>query len=129
MHRRAPQLTRRTWFQTTSALALTAPATVIAAQTARPKTAVVFTELRHRSHAYNFLVNLMGTYLFRGQRIDPGVDVVGFYADQFPNGDMAREASRRFSVPLFKTIEEALCLGGKALAVDAILLIGGHGDY
>ena len=55
----------------------------------------------------------MGKYLFRGQRVDPGVDVVSFYADQFPTGDMARERRQRFKVPLFKTIDEALCLGGK----------------
>ena len=48
------------------------------------------------------------------------MDVVSFYADQFPNGDMAREASERFKVPLYKTIDEALCLGGKTLAVDAV---------
>src|SRR4029078_465571 len=52
-----------------------------------------------------------------------------FYADQFPKDDMARDASRRFRIPLFKTIDEALCLGGKSLAVAAVLLIGEHGDY
>jgi len=67
--------------------------------------------------------------LFRGQWVDAGVDVVSFYADQFPMGDMARDASRRFGVPLFKTIDEALCVGGRELAVDAVLLIGEHGRY
>ena len=100
-----------------------------AANVARPKVAAVFTELRVRSHAFHILSSLMGPYLFRGQWTDPGVDVVSFYADQFPNGDMAREASERFKVPLFKTIDEALCLGGKTLAVDAVLLIGEHGRY
>jgi hypothetical protein len=89
----------------------------------------VFTELRLRSHAYHILTSLMGPYLFRGKWLDPGVDVVSFYADQFPSGDMARDASERFKVPLFKTIDEALCLGGKSLAVDAVLLIGEHGRY
>ena len=40
-----------------------------------------------------------------------------------------REASRRLTVPLYASIAEALCLGGKRLAVDAVLLIGEHGDY
>jgi hypothetical protein len=95
----------------------------------RLKVAAIFTELRLRSHAYNILINCLGPYLFRGQRLDPGVDVVSFYADQFPDGDMARDASKRFSVPLFGTIAEALTLGGQALAVDAVLLIGEHGEY
>lgn len=122
-------LTRRSWLQTTSALAVTAATSALTAENPRPKVAAIFTELRFRSHAYNFLVNLMGKCLFRGQWIDPGIDVVSFYADQFPTGDMAREASQRFKVPLFKTIDEALCLGGKSLAVDAVLLIGEHGSY
>ncbi|HZL91718.1 MAG TPA: hypothetical protein VFB96_25330, partial [Pirellulaceae bacterium] len=100
-----------------------------AAVAARPKVAAVFTELRLRSHAYNFLVNLMGKILFRGQWADSGVEVVSFYADQFPGGDMARDVSRRFDVPLFDSIDKALCLGGKELAVDAVLLVGEHGDY
>jgi hypothetical protein len=82
-----------------------------------------------RSHAFHILTGLMGRYLFCGQWIDSGVDVVSFYADQFPNGDMAREASERFKVPLYKTIDEALCLGGKTMAVDAVCLIGEHGRY
>jgi hypothetical protein len=100
-----------------------------AAGDARPKVAAVFTELRLRSHAFHILTSLMGPYLFRGNWLDPGVDVVSFYADQFPNGDMARDAAERFKVPLFKSIDEALCLGGKTLAVDAVLLIGEHGRY
>jgi hypothetical protein len=91
--------------------------------------AAVFTELRFRSHAYNILIQFMGPLLFRGQRIDPGVDVVSFYADQFPENDMARDVSAKFKVPLYKSIDEALCLGGKDLAVDAVLLIGEHGNY
>ena len=122
-------LTRRDLLQSSAALGLLAASRLPAAQGTRPKVAAVFTEFRFRSHAYNFLMNFMGKYLFRGQRIDPGVDVVSFYADQFPNGDMTREASKRFNIPLYSTIDQALCLGGKSLTVDAVLLIGEHGDY
>jgi hypothetical protein len=95
----------------------------------RTKVAAIFTELRHRSHAYNFLMNMMGRCLFRGEWIDLGLDVVSFYADQFPANDMVRDVSHRFRVPLYKTIDEALCVGGQELACDAVLLIGEHGDY
>ena len=37
------------------------------------------------------------------------------------------QGSSRF--PIFKTIDEALCLGGNELAVDAVLSIGEHGNY
>jgi hypothetical protein len=95
----------------------------------KPKVAAIFTELRLRSHAYNILENFFTPYLFNGKLVDPGCEVVTFYADQFPDGDMAREVSQRFKIPLYKTIDEALCVGGKNLAVDAVLLIGEHGDY
>ncbi len=122
---------RRNWIKATAA---GASATCFgfraaAAETPRPKVAAVFTEFRMRSHAFHILTSLMGKYLFRGEWLDPGVDVVSFYADQFPNGDMAREASERFKVPLFNSIDEALCLGGKTIAVDAVCLIGEHGRY
>jgi hypothetical protein len=126
-----PQLTRRELLAAGGAGALTALAgRAGAAEPAkRPKVAAVFTELRHRSHAYNILMSLMGHCLFRGRRVDPGVEIASFYADQFPADDMAREASRKFGVPLFGKIDEALCMGGSELAVDAVLLIGEHGDY
>jgi hypothetical protein len=122
---------RRDWIKVASAAASTTcfASHSGAAETPRPKVAAVFTEFRLRSHAFHILTSLMGPYLFRGKWTDPGVDVVSFYADQFPNGDMAREASERFKVPLFKTIDEALCLGGKTMAVDAVALIGEHGRY
>ena len=120
---------RRRFVQLAASATAVAGAPLAAATAARPKVAAVFTELRLRSHAYHILTSLMDKYLFRGQWTDSGVDVVSFYADQFPNGDMAREASERFKVPLYKTIDEALCLGGKSLAVDAVCLIGEHGRY
>lgn len=122
--------TRRQFLQIASAAATCAAAPSLhAADGKRPKVAAIFTELRLRSHAYNILIQFMGPLLFRGQRVDPGVDVVSFYADQFPEGDMARDVSKQFKVPLYKTIDEAMCLGGKELAVDAVLLIGEHGTY
>lgn len=122
-------LSRRQVLQATTAALAAAPFASVSAAPSRPKVAAVFTELRLRSHAYHILTSLMGKYLFRGQWLDPGVDVVSFYVDQFPTGDMAREASEQFRVPIFKTIDQALCLGGNTLAVDAVCLIGEHGRY
>ncbi len=95
----------------------------------RPRVAAIFTEFRFRSHAYNILENFFRPYLFCGRLVDPGVDIVSFYADQFPDADMARDVARKFNVPLFDSIEKAMCVGGTSLAVDAVLSIGEHGDY
>jgi hypothetical protein len=91
--------------------------------------AAVYTEFTHRSHAHVILENFLEPYLFNGKRTDPGAEVVSFYADQTPKGDMTEDVAREYKVPVFKTIDAALCLGGKELAVDAVLSIGEHGRY
>jgi hypothetical protein len=95
----------------------------------RPRVAAIFTVFRFRSHAFNLLENFFKPYLFSGQLVDPGVEVVSMFADQFPDGDMAREVSKRFNVPLCPTIEDALTLGTGGLAVDAVLSVVEHGEY
>ena len=126
------ELTRRDLLVRSAAWTL-APAlfagTATAGNRKRPRVAAIFTEFRFRSHAYNILENFFRPYLFRGRLVDPGVDIVSFYADQFPNGDMARDVAKKFNVPLFDSIEKAMCVGGTSLAVDAVLSIGEHGDY
>ena len=132
------QMDRRTFLGATAAAATLAgtwlPGSLAAAEPAkrgdrRPKIAAVFTEFRFRSHTYNILENFFQPYLFRGKLVDPGCDVVAFYADQFPDNDMAREVAKRLQIPLYDTIEGAVCRGGDTLAVDGVLLIGEHGDY
>src|SRR5947209_377556 len=109
--------------------------TLLAAQPAqpqpkRPRVAAVYTIFRHRSHAQNIMENFLHRYLFNGQVTDPGCDIVSIYADQVaPKGDLTQEVSKKYKIPVYKTIREALTLGGKNLAVDAVLSIGEHGDY
>ena len=95
----------------------------------RPRVAAIFSEFRFRSHAFDFLENFIRPFLFSGKLVDPGVDVVSMYADQFPKDDMARDVSKRFNIPLCPTIEDALTLGTGELAVDAVLSIVEHGQY
>lgn len=95
----------------------------------RLKVAAVFTEFTYRSHAHVILENFLHPYLFNGQWVDPGMDVVSFYADQLPEGELGRAASEQYGIPLYPTIAEALCRGGSELAVDAVLSIGEHGKY
>jgi hypothetical protein len=99
----------------------------------RPRVAVVYTACYHRSHAHVILENFLTPYLFNGRVTQPSVDVVSLYADRrhvsrtLP--DLTDDVVRRFKLPLYRTIEGALTLGGKDLAVDAVLAIGEHGDY
>ncbi len=59
----------------------------------------------------------------------PRSQIVSAYIAQFPENDMGVATLKENNVPLYKTVHEALCCGGDSLAVDAVLLIGEHGDY
>jgi hypothetical protein len=114
---------------TTAAVAAVVPG-LKAAETRRPKVAAVVTEFTYRSHAHCILENFLQPYYFDGRVTDPGCDVVALYVDQFPaKRDMARDVSKVYKIPIYPTIVGALCLGGTALGVDAVLTIGEHGTY
>src|SRR5262245_56130445 len=130
-HRRKamPAIGRRTFLGTAAACAA-APLAAAERPPRRPRVAAVYTVFHHRSHAHVILEKFLRPYLFNGRRTDPGVDVVAFYADQTAReGDMTQEVARQFKVPVYRSIAEALCRGGKELAVDAVLSIGEHGEY
>jgi len=104
-----------------------APAAQVAGK--RLKVAALVTAFHHRSHAHVILENFLEPYLFNGQVIRPNVEVVGLYVDQFPADDMARAVGRQYKIPIYPSIEGALCRGGRELAVDAVLSICEHGKY
>ncbi|MCP3691880.1 MAG: hypothetical protein GY917_06780, partial [Planctomycetaceae bacterium] len=95
----------------------------------RPRVAVIFTVFTYRSHAHVLLENFLQPFYFNGQVTDPGVDIVSFYGDQFPDSEMSRKVSKDYNIPIHDSIDKALCCGGQELAVDAVLLIGEHGNY
>src|SRR5437588_3649032 len=55
--------------------------------------------------------------------------VVSLYVDQKPEGDQSAERAREFGFKVYPTIAETLRCGGDKLAVDAIMIIGEHGEY
>jgi hypothetical protein len=110
-------------------LASALPASALALGRKRLKVAAVITAFTYRSHAHVILENFVEPYLFNGKLISPGMDVVSLYGDQFPDGELGRAFAAKYKIPIYKTISEALCLGGDKLAVDAVLSIGEHGIY
>ena len=97
--------------------------------TSRPKIALIATVVRKLSHAQHFVDRFLEGYGWQGEHHHPPMDLVSLYVDQFPKDDLARERSRRFNVPIYPTIAEALTLGGSCLAVDGVVIIGEHGNY
>ncbi|MEX0679468.1 MAG: hypothetical protein WD063_20500 [Pirellulales bacterium] len=95
----------------------------------RRRLAIVTTEWRYQSHAWHMGERFLVGYPIEGRWHDPPFTVVSAYVDQQPEGDLSRSRSKEFGFPIYPTIAEALRCGGKALDVDAVLVIGEHGDY
>lgn len=95
----------------------------------RKRMAVVTTEWRYHSHAWHMAERFLHGYPIAGRWHRPPLDVVSVYVDQFPENDLSRQRSEEFGFPIFPTIAETLRAGGDELAVDAVLIIGEHGNY
>ena len=91
--------------------------------------AVIATIYRYLSHAQHFADRFMVGYPYEGRWHRPDTQVVSLYIDQKPEGDQSTDRAREFGFSVYPTISEALRCGGDKLAVDAVLLIGEHGEY
>ena len=97
---------------------------------ARPKrVAIIATKVARYSHAQHFVDRFLEGYGWHGAHHRPPFELAGFYVDQFPEDDLARERAARHGQTIQPTIAAALTLGGAKLAVDGVLLIGEHGNY
>ncbi len=108
---------------------LASPATALLAAGGRPRVACVLNAWFPNSHADVFLSRLLDGYRLNQHWHAPRLDVVAFYVDQFPLNDMAREQADEHAIRIFPGVPEALRVGGSKLAVDAVAVIGEHGDY
>jgi hypothetical protein len=126
-------LTRRSFLGVTGAgLAAGSNAVRGGAQPApsgRKRLAIVTTEWRYHSHAWHMGERFLVGYPLGGRWHRPPLDTVAAYVDQTPANDLSRKRSEEFGFPIFPTVSQALRLGGKELAVDAVLIIGEHGRY
>ena len=82
-----------------------------------------------RSHAWHMGERFLVGYPVEGQWHRPPLEVVSAYVDQTPANDLSRKRAEEFGFTIYPTIAEALRCGGDKLAVDAVLIIGEHGDY
>ncbi len=95
----------------------------------RRRMAIVTTEWRYMSHAWHMGERFLVGYPVNGRWHRPPLDVVSAYVDQMPKNDLSRKRAAEFGFKIYPTIAQALRCGGDKLAVDAILIMGEHGDY
>jgi hypothetical protein len=96
------------------------------------KVAAVNTVFWRLSHAYHIVGRLVNGYTVKGQHHQPDVTVARMYTQQYFNDGIQKDVSRPMAKKAGIAIVEdiASALGGKnSLDVDAVLLIGEHGQY
>jgi hypothetical protein len=86
------------------------------------------------SHAQHLADRFGMGYARDGRWHRPLWDVVSMFVDQPParqlcKADLAPLRAAEFGATIYTTIAEALRCGGAALAVDAVLIVGEHGQY
>jgi hypothetical protein len=94
----------------------------------KKKVAAVVTEYRRWSHADVIVGKVLEGYSHDG-KAGPDLELVSMYVDQYPKNDWSKRLAKKHGFTLHDSIAGALTRGGKALAVEGVLLIGEHGKY
>jgi len=122
-------INRRTFLATVGA-GLAASALGATSNSSAPKRLAVVTNIwNYRTHAWHMAERFLHGYPINGRWHRPNLKVVSAYVDQQPDNDLSRGRAKEFGFKIYPSIAKALRCGGDKLAVDAVLLIGEHGDY
>jgi hypothetical protein len=125
-------VTRREFLATSgSALAWAGLPSQVAADrnSGRKRIALVATLWIYQSHAQHIGDRILVGYPHQGGWHHPEMDIVSAYVDQKPAGDLSAERAKSCGLTVYPTIAQALRCGGDKLAVDAVLIVGEHGNY
>lgn len=95
----------------------------------KPRVAAIVTTYYYWSHADVIAGRILEGYAPDGHRVEPRTRIVSMYTDEVAPKDMSRALAAKHGFHIWPSVEEALTLGTGKLAVDAVLLIGEHGDY
>jgi len=102
----------------------------LVAPAASPKKIAALVTTYHRySHADNIVTRFMEGFSIAGKSYPPPCKVGSLYIEQVNELDIGRPLAKRWNIPLFYNIAEALTLGGSKLAVDGVVIVAEHGDY
>src|SRR5215213_5432003 len=85
--------------------------------------AAIVTTYFHNSHADVIVSRLLQTDTLDGQGRKSPLRLASLYIDQVSANDIGVKLAADHQVPVYRSIREALTLGGDKLAVDGVLLI------
>lgn len=91
--------------------------------------AAIVTTFFPNSHAGVLVTKFLRGFPTDEGLIAPRTQIASLFIDQIHSRDIGLQLAYAHQVPVYESIRAALTLGGEHLAVDAVLLIGEHGDY
>ena len=130
-----PVVTRREMLELTGVAgtaAFTGIAPDAAAQTGqkRPRIACLVSYWGLPTSHADWIVNkLLDGYWWQGAHTPSRVEVVSVYIHQLDTSLLGQKVCKAKNIPIFKTVGEAVTLGGKDLAVDGVVIVAEHGNY
>ena len=96
----------------------------------RLRVAAIITIYHPKSHADVIVTKfLKGASIDEGRYVFDDVEIVSIYLDHALENDIGLGIAEQFDVPVYPSIRRALHAGSNELNVDAVLLVGEHGDY
>lgn len=81
------------------------------------------------SHADWIICKLMDGYWWQGAHTESRVEIVSVYIHQLDTSGLGQKVCKAKNIPIYKTVGEAVRLGGRELAVDGVVIVGEHGNY
>ncbi|RXH57304.1 hypothetical protein GRAN_0614 [Granulicella sibirica] len=81
------------------------------------------------SHADWIINKLLDGYWWKGAHTPSRVEVVSVYVHQLDTSLLAQKVCKAKNIPIYKTVGEAVTLGGEELAVDGVVIVAEHGNY
>lgn len=81
------------------------------------------------SHADWIITKLLDGYWWQGAHHESRVEVVSVYIHQLEASGLGQKICKSKNIPIFKSVTEAVTLGGKELAVDGVVIVAEHGEY
>lgn len=91
--------------------------------------AAIVTTFFPNSHAGVLVTKFLRGFPTDDGLLTPRTQIASLFIDQIHSRDIGLQLAYAYNIPVYESIRAALLLGGTELAVDAVLLIGEHGDY
>lgn len=93
------------------------------------KIAAIVTSYPPGSHASAIVTKFIRGFPTDEGLIPPRTKIVSIYIDQIHENDIGHQIAYMHDITVYESIRAALTLGTGNLQVDAVLIIGEHGDY